>query len=220
MLSKRGITLGLNNRDIIAKRVAQELNDEDVVNLGIGIPTLVSKYVENKKVYLQTENGLLGMGPPPQKDELDIDLIDAGKNPVTITKEAAFFDSAFSFGMIRGNHVDVAVLGTLEVDRYGEIANWSVPNQPILGVGGAMDLVAGARKVIVAGSLFTKSGSPKLVEKLTLDSSGERRVDQFITEYASFKFKNNEIIITDIYGDLTHEQLEKRINLPLKIENS
>src|SRR5699024_11183062 len=133
MLSKRGITLGLNNRDIIAKRVAQELNDEDVVNLGIGIPTLVSKYVENKKVYLQTENGLLGMGPPPQKDELDIDLIDAGKNPVTITKEAAFFDSAFSFGMIRGNHVDVAVLGTLEVDRYGEIANWSVPNQPILG---------------------------------------------------------------------------------------
>src|SRR5699024_1722807 len=198
----------------------QELNDEDVVNLGIGIPTLVSKYVENKKVYLQTENGLLGMGPPPQKDELDIDLIDAGKNPVTITKEAAFFDSAFSFGMIRGNHVDVAVLGTLEVDRYGEIANWSVPNQPILGVGGAMDLVAGARKVIVAGSLFTTSGFPKLVEKLTLDSSGERRVDQFITEYASFKFKNNEIIITDIYGDLTHEQLEKRINLPLKIENS
>lgn len=212
--------LELNNREIIAKRVAQELNDEDVVNLGIGIPTLVSKYVVNKKVYLQTENGLLGMGPPPNEDKLDIDLIDAGKNPVTITKEAAFFDSAFSFGMIRGKHVDVAVLGTLEVDRYGEIANWSVPNQPILGVGGAMDLVAGARKVIVAGSLFTKNGSSKLVEKLTLDSSGERRVDQFITEYASFKFEDDDIIITDIYGDLTQEELEERINLPLRKETS
>lgn len=210
--------LGLNNREIIAKRVAQELNDGDVVNLGIGIPTLVSKYVENKKVYLQTENGLIGMGPPPNSDELDIDLIDAGKNPVTITKEASFFDSAFSFGMIRGKHVDVAVLGTLEVDRYGEMANWSIPNQPILGVGGAMDLVAGAKKVILAGSLFTKNGQSKLVEKLSLDSSGERRVDQFVTEYASFKFKENDIFITDIYGDLTQKELEEQINLPLKTE--
>lgn len=118
--------------------------------------------------------------------------------------------------MIRGNHIDVAVLGTLEVDRYGEIANWSVPNQPILGVGGAMDLVAGAKKVIVASTLFTKDGSPKLVESLTLDSSGERRVEQFVTEYASFTFQNGDIFIDDIYGNLSFEELKERIGLPLK----
>nr|WP_306460148.1 3-oxoacid CoA-transferase subunit B [Ureibacillus chungkukjangi] len=210
------LTLNLDSREIIAKRIAQELKDGDVVNLGIGIPTLVSKYIGDKKVYLQTENGLLGMGPPPNEDEVDIDLIDAGKATVTIMPGASFFDSAFSFGMIRGNHIDVAVLGTLEVDRYGEIANWSVPNQPILGVGGAMDLVAGAKKVIVASTLFTKDGSPKLVESLTLDSSGERRVEQFVTEYASFTFQESDIFIDDIYGDLSFEELKERIGLPLK----
>ncbi len=205
-----------NSREIIAKRIAHELKDGDVVNLGVGIPTLVSKYLEDKKIYLQTENGLIGMGPPPNDNEQDIDLIDASKAPVTITPEAAFFDSAFSFAMIRGKHVDVAVLGTLEVDRYGEIANWSVPNQPILGVGGAMDLVAGAKKVIVASTLFTKDGSSKLVETLTLDSSGERRVNQFVTEYANFIFQDDEIFIKDIYGNLTVEELESRIGLPLR----
>ncbi|MFJ7406375.1 MULTISPECIES: 3-oxoacid CoA-transferase subunit B [unclassified Lysinibacillus] len=208
--------LKLNSREIIAMHIARELKDGDVVNLGVGIPTLVSKYIDNKKIYFQTENGLIGMGPPPKENEQDIDLIDAGKAPVTITPEAAFFDSAFSFAMIRGKHVDVAVLGALEIDRYGEIANWSVPNQPILGVGGAMDLVAGAKKVIVASTLFTKNGSSKLVETLTLDSSGERRVNQLVTEYANFLFQNGEIFIKDIYGDLTFEELESRIGLPLK----
>ncbi|EGQ20755.1 3-oxoadipate CoA-transferase [Sporosarcina newyorkensis 2681] len=164
---------------------------------------------------MQSENGLLGIGPPPNEDELDIDLIDAGKNPVSIMPDASYFDSAFSFGMIRGHHIDVAVLGTLEVDRFGEIANWSVPNQPILGVGGAMDLVAGAKRVIVASTLFTKDGSPKLVESLTLDSSGERRVNQFVTEYASFTFKDGKIFADDIYGDMTFEELEDKIGLPL-----
>lgn len=205
----------LTNRDVIAKRIAQELKDGDSVNLGIGIPTLVAKYIGDKKVYLQSENGLLGIGPPPNEDELDIDLIDAGKNPVSIMPDASYFDSAFSFGMIRGHHIDVAVLGTLEVDRYGEIANWSVPNQPILGVGGAMDLVAGAKKVIVASTLFTKDGSPKLVESLTLDSSGERLVNQFVTEYASFTFEDGKIFADDIYGDMTFEELQDKIGLPL-----
>jgi 3-oxoacid CoA-transferase B subunit len=208
--------LKLSSREIIAMHIARELKDGDVVNLGVGIPTLVSKYIDDKKIYFQTENGLIGMGPPPNENEQDIDLIDAGKAPVTITPEAAFFDSAFSFAMIRGKHVDVAVLGALEIDRYGEIANWSVPNQPILGVGGAMDLVAGAKKVIVASTLFTKNGSSKLVETLTLDSSGERRVNQLVTEYANFLFQNGEIFIKDIYGDLTFEELESRIGLPLK----
>lgn len=208
--------LTLNSREIIAERIAFELKDGDVVNLGVGIPTLVSKYITDKKVYLQTENGLLGMGPTPLMDKIDIDLIDAGKHPVTITPEASFFDSAFSFAMIRGKHIDVAVLGTLEVDRYGEIANWSVPNQPILGVGGAMDLVAGAKKVIVASTLFKKDGTPKLVESLTLDSSGERRVNQFVTEYANFIFQDGEIFIDAIYGDLPFEELKRRIGLPLR----
>jgi len=208
--------LKLNSREIIAKQIAHELQDGDVVNLGVGIPTLVSKYIGDKRIYFQTENGLIGMGPPPNENEQDIDLIDAGKAPVTITPEAAFFDSAFSFAMIRGKHVDVAVLGALEIDRYGEIANWSVPNQPILGVGGAMDLVAGAKKVIVASTLFTKNGSSKLVETLTLDSSGERHVNQLITEYANFLFQNGEIFVKDIYGELTFDELESRIGLPLK----
>lgn len=205
----------LTKRDVIAKRIAQELKDGVSVNLGVGIPTLVAKYIGDKKVYLQSENGLLGIGPPPNEDELDIDLIDAGKNPVSIMPDASYFDSAFSFGMIRGHHIDVAVLGTLEVDRYGEIANWSVPNQPILGVGGAMDLVAGAKKVIVASTLFTKDGSPKLVESLTLDSSGERLVNQFVTEYASFTFEDGKIFADDIYGDMTFEELQDKIGLPL-----
>lgn len=206
----------LNNRELIAQKIAEELQDGDVVNLGVGIPTLVAKYIDKQNVYLQTENGLIGMGPPPTEDNIDIDLIDASKSPVTITPEAAFFDSAFSFGMIRGGHVDVAVLGTLEVDCYGEIANWAVPNQPILGVGGAMDLVAGAKKVIVASTLFTKDGSSKLVKKLTLDSSGERKVDQFVTEYASFLFQDGEVIVKDIYGSLSFEELEEKIGFPLK----
>ncbi|WP_274309872.1 3-oxoacid CoA-transferase subunit B [Solibacillus daqui] len=208
----------LDNRELIAKKIAEELQDGEVVNLGVGIPTLVAKYIENHNVYLQTENGLIGMGPPPDEENIDIDLIDAGKTPVTITPEASFFDSAFSFGMIRGGHVDVAVLGTLEVDCYGEIANWAVPNQPILGVGGAMDLVAGAKKVIVASTLFTKDGSPKLVKKLTLDSSGERKVDQFVTEYANFMFQDGEVIVKDIYGSLSFEELEEKIGFPLKFK--
>jgi len=210
--------LKLDNRELIAKKIADELQDGDVVNLGVGIPTLVAKYIENRAIYLQTENGLIGMGPPPDKDDIDIDLIDASKSPITITPEAAFFDSAFSFGMIRGGHVDVAVLGTLEVDYYGEIANWSVPNQPILGVGGAMDLVAGAKKVIVASTLFTKDGSSKLVKKLSLDSSGERKVDQFVTEYANFLFQDGEVIVKDIYGPMSFEELEEKIGLPLKLK--
>lgn len=206
----------LDNREIIAKKIAEQLTDGDVVNLGVGIPTLVSKYIEGRKIHLQTENGLIGMGPPPTNENIDIDLIDASKAPITITPEAAFFDSAFSFGMIRGGHVDVAVLGTLEVDCHGEIANWSVPNQPILGVGGAMDLVAGAKKVIVASTLFTKDGSPKLVKKLSLESSGERKVDQFVTEYANFLFQDGKVIVKEVYGSLSFEELEEKIGIPLK----
>lgn len=205
----------LNSREVIANRIAQELKDGDVVNLGVGIPTLVTEFIGEKEIYLQTENGLLGMGPKPGEDEIDPDIVDAGKSPVTYIKGASFFNSADSFGMIRGSHIDVAVLGTLQIDRYGEIANWAVPGQPILGVGGAMDLVAGAKKLIVAATLFSKDGSPKLVEELTYESSGERKVDLFVSEYAAFTFSKNGIEVVDIYGDLTFEELAEKLQLPI-----
>ncbi|MGX9134114.1 3-oxoacid CoA-transferase subunit B [Rummeliibacillus sp. JY-2-4R] len=208
-------TLKLNNREIIAKRIAQELKEGDAVNLGIGIPTLVASFLADKTVYLQSENGLIGMGPPPTPEELDIELIDAGKNPTTLTKSAALFSSADSFGMIRGGHIDVAVLGILQIDQYGEIANWAVPNRPILGVGGAMDLVAGAKKLIAAATLFAKDGSAKLVDKLSYESTGERKVDLFVTEHAAFTFSREGIKVVDLYGDFTIEELSEKVGLPL-----
>ncbi|RKQ15164.1 3-oxoacid CoA-transferase subunit B [Ureibacillus endophyticus] len=208
----------LDVRNVIAKRIAQELKDRQVVNLGIGIPTLVISYLEDKEVYLQSENGLLGMGPPPLEDEIDADLVSAGKEPITLKKGATLFDSANSFVMIRGGHIDVAVLGVLQVSIKGEIANWAIPNQPILGVGGAMDLIAGAKKVICAGTLFTKNGEAKLVKELQYPISGLRQIDLFITEYAVFAFENGEVIIKEIIGDLTFEQLKERLNIPLRQE--
>ena len=202
-------------RAVIAKRIAQELQDGQIVNLGIGIPTLVTSYIEGKEVYLQSENGLLGMGPPPSESQIDADLISAGKEPVTITKDASFFSSADSFAMIRGGHIDVAVLGILQVNRFGEIANWSVPGQPILGVGGAMDLVVGAKKVIAAATLFTKHGEPKIVESLTYPRSGIRRIEMLVTEYAVFEFEDEKVIVKELLGDLTIEQLQDRLKIQL-----
>lgn len=205
----------LDARSIIAKRIAEELEDGQSVNLGIGIPTLVASFIEDKEVYLQAENGLLGMGPPPSKEELDIDLISAGKEPVTITPGSSYFNSADSFAMIRGGHIDVAVLGILEVNTAGQIANWSVPGLPILGVGGAMDLVAGANKIIAAALLFTKYGESKLVEELTLPISGIRSIEMLVTEYAVFSFKQNKVIVEELLGELSFEQLQAKINFPL-----
>lgn len=209
----------LSSRDIIAKRVAKELCDYDVVNLGVGIPTLVTEYLGDKKIYLQTENGLLGMGPAPiNPKDINPDLVDAGKSPVTRIPGASLFHSADSFAMIRGGHIDVAVLGTLQIDEHGEIANWAVPNQPILGVGGAMDLVAGAKKLIVAANLFAKDGSSKLIKELTFESSGQRKADLFVTEYAAFTFDAKGIHIVDIYNGMSYEELCERIGLPLLLD--
>lgn len=218
---RKGRNILLNDaKHIIARRAAQELCDGQVVNLGIGIPTLITEYLDDKTVYLQTENGLLGMGPPPTEDLLDIDLINAGKEPITILPGASFFNSADSFGMIRGGHVDVAVLGVLQVDQYGEIANWAVPNQPILGVGGAMDLLTGANKVIAVGTLFAKDGTPKLVPSLSYKSSGSRKVEMFITEHAVFKFNEQGVEIVEILSDMTYEQLNNLLNINLGLVKS
>lgn len=212
--------LSLDKKHIIAKRIAEELEDGQIVNLGIGIPTIVSEYLEDKEVFLQTENGLLGMGPPATEDNLDIDLINAGKEPVTYLKSASFFSSADSFALIRGGHVDVAVLGILQVDVHGEIANWAVPNQPILGVGGAMDLVTGAKKVIVAATLFAKDGTSKLVKELTYKTSGIRKVDLFVCEYAVIKFTLEGPRVVELLGDMSLEQLSEKVGISLEYLNS
>ncbi|MEK4486169.1 3-oxoacid CoA-transferase subunit B [Psychrobacillus sp. FSL H8-0484] len=209
-----------DKRHVIAKRIAEELEDGQIVNLGVGIPTMVSSYLGNKEVFLQTENGLLGMGPPATEENLDIDLIDAGKEPVTYLKGASFFSSADSFALIRGGHVDVAVLGILQVDIHGEIANWAVPNQPILGVGGAMDLVAGAKKVIVAATLFAKDGTSKLVKELSYKTSGIRKVDLFVSDYAVFKFTEEGPRVVELLEDISIEELSEKVDFPLEFEKS
>jgi len=207
--------LNPDKRHVIAKRISEELEEGQIVNLGIGIPTLITQYLGDREIYLQSENGLLGMGPPPSEDFLDIDLISAGKEPVTYLKGASFFNSADSFALIRGGHVDVAVLGALQVDVYGEIANWAVPNQPILGVGGAMDLVAGAKKVIIAATLFTRDGESKLVQNLTYKTSGIRRVDLFVSDYAVFKFNEDGVKVVEILEDITIQSLSEKVGFEL-----
>ena len=211
--------LSQDKRHVIAERIAEELEDGQIVNLGVGIPTLIASYLGDKKVFLQTENGLLGMGPPPSVENLDIDLISAGKEPVTYLKGASFFNSADSFALIRGGHVDVAVLGTLQVDVHGEIANWAVPNQPILGVGGAMDLLVGAKKVIVAATLFSKAGGSKLVKELSFKSSGIRKVDLFVSDYAVFKFTDEGVKVLEMIEDISIDELSEKVGLDLAYFN-
>lgn len=197
-------------RSRIAQRAAKELHSGQVANLGVGIPTMIPDYLKpNQKVYLQSENGLLGMGPTPPAAEVDMDLISASKQPITMAEGAALFDSAASFGMIRGGHIDVAVMGALEVSETGDIANWAVPGENILGVGGAMDLVAGARRLIITLTHLTKSGEAKLVQELTCPVSGVRRADMVITEYGVFTFCDGRMVLEEIAPDITIQRLRE-----------
>lgn len=175
------------DRDRIAQQAAALVHDGDVVNLGIGIPTLVANYLGDKDVMLHSENGLLGMGPFPFEGDEDPQLINAGKQTVTVVKGGSTFDSALSFAMIRGGHVDVAMLGAMEVAKNGDLANWQVPGEKVTGMGGAMDLVSGARRVVCLMTHTDKSGAPKLVDRCSLPLTGLGCVDVVITDRGVFE---------------------------------
>jgi len=198
----------------IATRAARELRPGEIVNLGIGIPNLIPGLLDDASVFLHTENGLLGVGPRPGDGELDPDLIDAAKRPVTALPGAAYFDSAQSFAMIRGGHIDVAVLGALQVSIAGDIANWAVPGKDVLGVGGAMDLVVGARRVIVTMTATSSTGEPKVVSECTYPLTARGVADVVISELSVFRLRDGALVLTELLGDATVEQVRAATGAP------
>ena len=206
------------DRNQIAQRIAKEIEDGFVVNLGIGIPTLVANYVSDDiDVMFQSENGLLGLGPFPTEDEIDADLINAGKQTVTTIPGSSFFSSADSFAMIRGQHVDLTILGAMQVDQTGNIANWMIPGKMVKGMGGAMDLVAGARRVIVAMQHVDKKGNSELLESCDLPLTGVKCINRIVTDYGVIEVGKSGFVLLEYAADMTPDEVVQATGAKLEV---
>jgi 3-oxoacid CoA-transferase B subunit len=203
---------------VIAARAAREFREGEIINLGIGIPNLIPRFLEGRaEVFVHTENGLLGVGPRPTAEEVDPDLVDPAKQPITAIDGASYFDSAASFAMIRGGHVEVAVLGALQVSAQGDIANWAIPGKDVLGVGGAMDLVVGAKRVVVTMTATSSSGEPKLVGECTYPVTARQAADVIITEFGVFRFPDGVLTLTELHEGATVDHVRETTGAPFAV---